>query len=338
MSDHAREVSNHAREVSNHAREVSDHAQHCGNCEAPLTGPYCASCGQHAHASARHLGAVLHDAWHDTTHLDGRLWHTLYLLLARPGQLTVDYFEDRRARYLPPVRLYLVLSVLFFSLSASISSSHRTATKGAPTPASATAPAPGSAAPADADKDDDSDDSSDDAPSADGKSSWSMPCEELPPGEHSFSLRAADNICRHFNAQDRDAFLKTLVHNIPKMMFVFLPLLAAVMLLLYWRPRRFYVEHLVYLLHNHSALFAAFLLLRLVGLIAKLWHPLGTLVAIGGVGLFVYVIWYPYKSMRRYYRQGRLLTVGKYVLIACAYFSCLVLTLLGAAIVTALEG
>jgi hypothetical protein len=110
------------------------------------------------------------------------------------------------------------------------------------------------------------------------------------------------------------------------------------MLLLYWRPRRYYVEHLVYLLHNHSALFAAFLLLKLVGLIAKLWHPLEVLAVFGGIALFFYTLWYPYKSMRRYYRQGGLLTIGKYIIIACAYFFCLVLTLTAAAIVTAFEG
>lgn len=300
---------------------AGDHAHRCGNCDAQLIGPYCASCGQHAHASARNLGAVMHDAWHDTTHLDGRLWHTLYLLLARPGQLTVDYFEDRRARYLPPVRLYLVLSVLFFGLGGlgnSVTTPHKAQAKAA---AATTEPAPASVA------DDDKD-----------GGSWSLPCDQLPSSEGSIAIRGADNVCRHFNAQGPDEFIKTLVHNIPKMMFVFLPLLAGVMLLLYWRPRRYYVEHLVYLLHNHSALFAAFLLLKLVNWVTKLWHPLSVIAVLGGIGLFLYTLWYPYKSMRRYYRQGRILTVGKYVIIACAYFFCLVLTLTGVAIVTALEG
>ncbi len=312
---------------------TGDHAHRCGNCDAVLIGPYCANCGQHAHASARNLTAVMHDAWHDTTHVDGRLWHTLYLLLARPGQLTVDYFADRRARYLPPVRLYLVLSVLFFGLGglgSSVTTSHtRGKAPAAAQAAPAAAAAAASAASAEADRDTDDD--------KDGNH-WNLPCDQLPPSEGSIAIRGADNVCRHFNAQDPDEFIKTLVHNIPKMMFVFLPLLAAVMLLLYWRPRRYYVEHLVYLLHNHSALFAAFLLLKLVSWISKLWHPLNVIAVLGGIGLFFYTLWYPYKSMRRYYRQGRILTIGKYLIIACAYFFCLVLTLTGVAIFTALEG
>jgi hypothetical protein len=46
--------------------------------------------------------------------LDSRLWRTVFPLLIRPGQLTKDYLEGRRARYMPPFRTYLVLSVIFF--------------------------------------------------------------------------------------------------------------------------------------------------------------------------------------------------------------------------------
>ena len=53
-------------------------------------------------------------ATEDLTHADSRLWRTLAALLFKPGHLTREFLAGRRARYLPPVRLYLVLSVLFF--------------------------------------------------------------------------------------------------------------------------------------------------------------------------------------------------------------------------------
>ena len=49
-------------------------------------------------------------------------------------------------------------------------------------------------------------------------------------------------------------------------MFVFLPLLALVMKLLYWRPKRFYVEHLLFLVHNHAFVFLA---LTIMGLLSR---------------------------------------------------------------------
>ena len=50
---------------------------------------------------------------------------------------------------------------------------------------------------------------------------------------------------------------EAVVHNIPRAMFVFLPLLALVMKPLYWRPKRYYVEHLLFLVHNHAFVFLA---------------------------------------------------------------------------------
>ena len=94
------------------------HDTDCANCGATLTGPYCSQCGQHAHGSARSMATLLHEAWHVFTHADSRVWRTLLVLLFRPGVLTLEYFQGRRERYLPPVRLYLIASVLFFSFVA----------------------------------------------------------------------------------------------------------------------------------------------------------------------------------------------------------------------------
>ncbi len=48
--------------------------------------------------------------------LDGRLWRTLFGLVARPGFLTQEYFAGRRRRYVRPARLFLVLYLLLFAV------------------------------------------------------------------------------------------------------------------------------------------------------------------------------------------------------------------------------
>ena len=53
------------------------------------------------------------------SHTDSRLWRTLAALLLRPGYLTREFLAGRRARYLPPVRLYLVISLVFFLWASS---------------------------------------------------------------------------------------------------------------------------------------------------------------------------------------------------------------------------
>src|SRR3954453_15254567 len=90
----------------------------CANCGAALSGRYCSSCGQRAESAAHSVGHFLHEAIEAFTHADSRLWRTLVPLLRRPGFLTREYFAGRRARYLPPLRLYLIMSVLFFVLNA----------------------------------------------------------------------------------------------------------------------------------------------------------------------------------------------------------------------------
>src|SRR6266436_982993 len=89
-------------------------ALRCENCGAAVAQRYCGACGQR-------LEPPVHSLWHfaqlateDLTHADSRLWRTLAALLFKPGYLTREFLAGRRARYLPPVRLYLVLSVVFF--------------------------------------------------------------------------------------------------------------------------------------------------------------------------------------------------------------------------------
>ncbi|MBI1251063.1 MAG: DUF3667 domain-containing protein [Alphaproteobacteria bacterium] len=91
-----------------------DHDGACLNCETPLTGAYCAVCGQPAHIS-RTLGDVAHDLLHGVLHFDNKAWKTLPLLIFRPGELTRRYVHGQRARFVGPVALFLfTVFVMFF--------------------------------------------------------------------------------------------------------------------------------------------------------------------------------------------------------------------------------
>src|SRR5262245_38237473 len=91
----------------------------CRNCQAELHGRFCHACGQKAVASVVSLRDVVHEAIHEFAHLDdSKIVQTLKLLLFKPGELTAEFLRGRRARYVPPLRLYLVCSLLFFALAA----------------------------------------------------------------------------------------------------------------------------------------------------------------------------------------------------------------------------
>jgi Protein of unknown function (DUF3667) len=90
----------------------------CYNCQAPLTGPFCAACGQKAHPLDPSAHEVLHDVTHEMLHVDGRIFRSVQQLLFSPGFLTREYFEGRRVRWVTPLRLYLIFSVVYFAVTA----------------------------------------------------------------------------------------------------------------------------------------------------------------------------------------------------------------------------
>lgn len=79
----------------------------CLNCGAPLTGAYCAQCGQEVVDLAAPSWVVVRDALGEALDVDGRLLRTARALL-RPGELTAEYRRGRRAPYVGPLKLFLV--------------------------------------------------------------------------------------------------------------------------------------------------------------------------------------------------------------------------------------
>ena len=96
------------------AEDTKKPVEVCLNAGTKLAGQYCGNCGQRATSRLISVWELLRDAVGDRLELDSRLWRTLVPLVIRPGQLTRDYLEGRRARVMPPFRMYLVLSILFF--------------------------------------------------------------------------------------------------------------------------------------------------------------------------------------------------------------------------------
>ena len=92
----------------------------CENCGTALTGEFCPQCGQHAIDYRRSLFRVLLDALDSFLNWDTKFLHSVNVLLLRPFQLTNDFNSGRRARYVHPLRLYLIASIIFFLLARAI--------------------------------------------------------------------------------------------------------------------------------------------------------------------------------------------------------------------------
>lgn len=94
----------------------------CLNCGTPLAGPHCHNCGQRAHVH-RTLRAFFHDLMHGVLHFEGKTWRTLPLLVWKPGLLTREYIDGKRARYVSPIALFLFVVFLSYALFSALGGS-----------------------------------------------------------------------------------------------------------------------------------------------------------------------------------------------------------------------
>ncbi len=86
----------------------------CLSCGATTIDAFCANCGQKNDDLRRSIFLLARDFVEDTFSFDSRMWRTLGMLAVTPGNVPKDYAHGRRSQFTPPVRLFLVVSFLFF--------------------------------------------------------------------------------------------------------------------------------------------------------------------------------------------------------------------------------
>ena len=304
----------------------------CENCAETLTGQYCWNCGQRAEHPVHSLWHFISEAAEDLTHADSRLWRTLGALLFKPGFLTTEFLAGRRVRYLPPIRLYLVMSVVLF-LFLSINTGHvNVQTKGL----------------TQADRDEIyretghkvTDDYQILGPSKKLPQERRAGCARLD-AEMSAKprgvIRSAINSLVHktclSGAEDNGHGIgEAFMHTLPKALFMTLPVIAGLMRLLYRRPARYYVEHLLFLLHNYAFLFLWFSILILLSWIITadvIMQPLALVMSL-------YPLYYYFRGMRRVYPEGVGRTVAKFTLLSSSYLVVAVMALVATAVYSVL--
>jgi hypothetical protein len=172
---------------------------------------------------------------------------------------------------------------------------------------------------------------------------------EEPCGEQSLKLDAGPGLkkyeprlreaCRKIVA-DSKSFGRAVYENIPKMMFIFLPLIAALMFALYLGSGRYYVEHLLFFVHFHAFFFLGGLAIviadRMAGWLPGLSAVFKAVEGLLTAALVLYVPYYLYRAMRRVYGQGRAVTLVKYSLLCIGYLVFMALTAVGLLFYTAL--
>jgi hypothetical protein len=103
--------------------KVQRKSEICLNCDTPLRPEdnYCPKCGQKNDSHKIPIKHLIFEFVEDLFHFDAKLWNTLKASFTKPGKITLDYLEGKRARYVPPVKFYVFVSFVFFLLLGKLS-------------------------------------------------------------------------------------------------------------------------------------------------------------------------------------------------------------------------
>ncbi|MBO6522874.1 MAG: DUF3667 domain-containing protein [Balneolaceae bacterium] len=94
----------------------------CLNCGTDVRGNYCSNCGQKFQPTKLPLKQFLEDAIETLFTIDNRFFRTIKDLFLKPGKVTKEYLIGKRAKYLPPLRVYISISVVYFLIAQLIES------------------------------------------------------------------------------------------------------------------------------------------------------------------------------------------------------------------------
>lgn len=311
--------------------------KNCLNCGTEVQGRFCHVCGQENIEPKETAWHLVTHFFNDITHFDGKFFSTLKFLIAKPGFISKEYMRGRRAAYLNPVRMYIFTSAIFFLVffslnhfdessvktniggkemdeiqkmdSTSFDKFTRTLNHGKPMS---------------------KDEFSNYIDTSRKKGTFHFATGKYNDRHEYDSLIKAGVV--HDNWLERRMVYKQielnkkyqndgnkimaglvneLMHSFPQMLFISLPLLALILKLLYIRRKSFYyTNHLIFGVHLYIFVFIILLLIEGLSQLKHYtgWNWINFIFAAGTI----YIFYYQYKAMRRFYEQGRGKTILKY--------------------------
>ena len=338
---------------------------HCENCGAELQGHWCAQCGQAAVEYRRSFRYVVADLLNEFLNWDSKFFTTIALLILKPWRLTNEFLAGKRVRYVNPLRLYLLASILFFfAVNYGAKGINFDASKLGPkdradleaelkkedlppaarekleallrdsSPSPAPSPATNAPSPTPAPT------ASSDVASQPTESANEQKKEYGKIGERPFvafdDAKSTTPFERWIEARAKEKmgehgtkmglFISTLFSNLPYMMLCCIPLFACVLKVLYIRRRLFYIDHLIYALHIHTFFYAGIMLIVLATIGLTRFAP-GALAGWLIVLLWIAFVTQIFLSIRYVYRRGWFFSIFKFLFGGFVYLMVLVFAL-----------
>ena len=267
----------------------------CRNCNYKLNGLYCNQCGQ-KDVELLTIKEIVRDFFDNILSLDSRLFITLKCLMTQPGYLTLEYWAGRRNRYLPPFRLYLVLSVLYFFIAPIISSGFLITTdEDIPIPSNYY-----------------------------GTLFFEYGSDEDEAGSIADFLGTNINKGMDISYERRITAESLIYSAIPTALFLLMPLMGVLLLKFLYRKNRYlFSHHLITTLHFHSFLF---LILTFNNLLSYFF---GEVLSFTPYLFLIIILIYSIIMFSKIYKNSLSITIFKTLLLNIIYGASIMVTIIG---------
>lgn len=259
----------------------------CLNCGSFVEGSYCSGCGQQNTESRQSFHHLFTHFVFDYLHYDSSFWISIKCLLFRPGRLSREYMRGRRKSYVNPFSLYIFISFLTFFIP----------------------PLLPKVSDAEAEQDFlvfqvDDEDTSEKSKGATLDSLYRTSRYQYLSTDNIFykmTIKAVDNI-EDKNRQEKafDFF----VHNIPKALFVFMPLFAFLLWLFHSKKRFYYFDSGIFTLHFFSVVLLSYTIGAILICIAE-WLEWDWLEPLTWIFFIGYITFYFFRGSRKFYMEKR---------------------------------
>ena len=269
----------------------------CPNCSSYLrsTDTYCPSCGQKRMEkedfSFRHL---MQESFLDYFHIDSTFAKSILPLITKPGYLTVEYLKGKRASYVQPFKMFLVVSLVYFLLG-SFEMPHLLQ----PSKEKINRAAPASAP-------------NDLKLTVKGNDALLEPTDSLRLKVRKYGLNVyvrykyptASAFSRYLIKKalkitlSEGSFYETMRHTSSRLIFLLIPVAALLFKLIYIKRKRLYYEHLIFSLHFHTVVFLLFIVFQLAAILYQV--PM--------IFQLVLILLYLFLAMKKVYSQSGIRT------------------------------
>ena len=244
--------------------------QTCRNCGAQTVGRYCHECGQDVLAGRKQrILQLISQALDNLFSLEGKTPRTLATLMFLPGFLSTQFRDGRINRYVHPVKLFWMSTLILFALMV-----------------------------IQLDKADSQDVININSTPPATQSGLTFSFKSTSPSDTIQTPLITEDADYEMLREKTNQILKYFTRYAPYASFLLIPMFALLLALFFWRKKEYFIYHLTFTVHFHTFLWIFCSVLMLVNMVTHGWKYPDWL---AGLLFFTPGVYFTV-ALRRYYK------------------------------------